>query len=233
MSLEAQSITKEYKRKGKKSSFFALKNTDLVLADGELTVLKGRSGSGKSTLLNIFAGLSKPTSGKILLDGTDIYSLGDGPLSVLRNTLIGVIPQEHFAIHTLSVLQNVCLPSVLFHKVEDVESRGLELLKLLGISELAGSSPSELSGGELRRMSAARALINNPRVILADEPTGDLDDENTELIFELLRKKACEGASVLVVTHENDAEKYADRSLKVQNGTLEYIPVQEEKEAII
>ncbi len=225
MGLEARGITKEYTRKGKNSSFLALKNTDLVIADGELTVLKGRSGSGKSTLLNIFAGLSKPTRGKIFLDGTDIYSLGDSPLSVLRNTLIGVIPQEHFAIHTLTVLQNVCLPSVLFHKDTDVKSRGLELLKRLGISELAESSPSELSGGELRRMSVARALINDPKVILADEPTGDLDDENTELIFEVLRQKAQEGASVLVVTHENDAERYADRSFKIQDGNLSALPI--------
>lgn len=131
-----------------------------------------------------------------------------GGLSALRNALIGVIPQDHFAIHTLTVLQNVCLPAVLFDKDSDVKSRAMELLKLLGISELAGSAPSELSGGELRRMSVARALINDPKVILADEPTGDLDDENTELIFEVLRKKAREGASVLAVTHENEAEKY-------------------------
>ena len=191
----------------------AIDNVSFSVEKGEFLAIIGASGSGKSTLLHLIGGVDRPTSGSVYIDGTDIYSLGDGPLSVLRNTLIGVIPQEHFAIHTLSVLQNVCLPSVLFHKDGDVESRGFELLKLLGISELAGSSPSELSGGELRRMSAARALINNPRVILADEPTGDLDDENTELIFELLRKKAREGASVLVVTHENDAEKYADRSL--------------------
>lgn len=220
MSLEALAVTKQYTRKGKSGRFFALQNTDLVLKEGELTVLKGRSGSGKSTLLNIFAGLSRPTSGKVILDGTDIFSLGDNSLSGLRNTLIGVIPQEHFAIHTLNVLQNVCLPSTLFYKDTEVWNRGLELLNQLGIADLAGASPSELSGGELRRMSVARALINDPKVILADEPTGDLDDENTELLFSVLKQKAREGASVLVVTHENDAEKYADRSLKIQNGVL-------------
>ncbi len=209
MEIKAQNISKEFKR-NKGSSFFAIDPTNAELKKGKLTILKGRSGSGKSTLINILSGLITPTTGKVLIGGTDIYALNDNELSDFRNRHIGIVPQGQTALYTLNVLQNVCLPNTLSVKDGNITEYALELLSMLEIEKLALSAVSELSGGELRRVSAARALINRPDVIFADEPTGDLDDENTKRIFELFRQKADEGAAVLIATHEQCAENYAD-----------------------
>ena len=221
MALKAQGISKRFTRSGG-GSFFAVKETDLELRPGELTVLMGRSGSGKSTLLNMLAGLSKPTAGRIFLEETDLYSLNDKELSKLRNRQIGVIPQGQTALHSLTVRQNMCLPGTMFNKENTVNEYADELLELLGIGLLGDSMPAELSGGELRRMSIARALINRPKLILADEPTGDLDDENTAIVFYALKQKAREGAAVLVVTHETGAESYADIMWRMNGGVLSF-----------
>jgi len=221
MILKAEQVSKRYFRKtGEANHFFAVKGASLELKPGAVTVLMGRSGSGKTTLLHMLSGLLKPTEGKILLDGTDIYSLDDEALSKLRNEKIGVVPQGKSALETLTVMENILLPVSLYGKASNVQAAEAWLEKL-GIASLRDVMPGELSGGELRRMAVARALIGSPDALLADEPTGDLDDENTKLVLSVLREAADMGAAVLIVTHENEALSYADQAYRMQNGLLE------------
>lgn len=223
MSLRAENIEKSFIRAGKGTNIFtAVKSLSLTLEKGKVTVLMGRSGSGKTTLLNMLSGLLTPTKGKVLLDDEDIYSLDDKRLSALRNYCFGVIPQGQTALHSLTVLENILLPYTLYGDEPD-EEYARRLMEELDISPLADVRPAELSGGELRRMSLARAVIRRPDVIFADEPTGDLDDENTRRVFDFLKRLAGEGAAVFIVTHENEAKTYADVLYKMDGGTLEEI----------
>ena len=218
--LEARGACKRFFRKGRESAnyFDAVAPTDVQLSAGELVVLKGRSGSGKSTLLNMMAGLLEPSEGSVLLDGQDLYALDDASLSRLRNERIGVIPQGQTALHGLSAVQNVMLPYLMYRDGESCEDRAMQLLEDLGIRQLADSYPAELSGGELRRVCVARSLMCAPAVVLADEPTGNLDDESAQSVLEMLRGVADDGAAVLVVTHEQAAESFADRILRMDAG---------------
>lgn len=160
----------------------------------------------------------------MLAGETDLYALSDEERSAFRNRHIGVIPQGRTALRSLTVLENVLLPSRLYvQKSENVleyRDRALALLEKLSIGHLKDAWPNELSGGELRRLSIARALIMSPDILLADEPTGDLDDENTGSVLKLLREKADGGTAVLLVTHEQSAAAYADRVLTMQEGRL-------------
>lgn len=223
--LQADAVTKSYVR-GKSAGcrFDAVKDANLVLEAGKLTEIIGHSGSGKTTLLNMAAGLLTPTSGKILLDGTDLYRLSDKELSRLRNEKIGVVPQGQTALSVLTVLENVLLPYSLYRK--DVPAytvrEAKELLSSVGLEKLTDSMPSELSGGELRRMSIVRAMIMKPQVLMADEPTGDLDKENTAIVLKMLRDAADQGTAVLLVTHEADAGKYADQICQMEDGKLSW-----------
>ncbi len=222
MVLRAEGVSRRFLRQSGQSNFFyALKPTDLTLPPASLTEITGRSGSGKSTLLNILAGLLTPTEGRVLLDDTDLYALEDGPRSRLRNRAVGVIPQGQTGLHSLTVLENVLLPCLLYGERDAAtEERGRALLEQVGIAHLAEARPGELSGGELRRLSIARALIREPGVLLADEPTGDLDDENTKTVLQLLRRAADGGMAVLLVTHEKEAAAYADRLYRMNDGVL-------------
>ena len=222
--LEACGACKKFFRKGRESARFfdAVAPTDLQLAAGEVVVLGGRSGSGKSTLLNMMAGLLVPSEGKVTFDGQDLYELDDAALSRLRNEHIGVIPQGQTALYSLSVVQNLTLPYLMYRDDDGCEDRALELLDKLGIRQLADCYPAELSGGELRRVCVARALMCAPDVLLADEPTGNLDDASTKDVLEMLRAIADGGAAVLVVTHEQLARTYADRVLHMDAGVVEF-----------
>ena len=220
MNLRTENVTRQYFRQGKGTNVFtALTETSLTLEAGTFTEVTGRSGSGKSTLLNICAGLLTPTTGKVFLDETDLYALEDAPRSALRNEQIGMIPQGQTALKSLTVLENVLLPCDMYG-ISGQEERAKELLSRVGIEELSGVYPSELSGGELRRLSIARALVRDPGIILADEPTGDLDDENTRIVLSLLRSLADEGKAVLLVTHETEAAAYADVIYRMEKGQL-------------
>ena len=222
MKLKAEKITKEFIRESKGTNrFTAVSETDLELSEGNVTVLSGRSGSGKTTILNILSGLLQPSSGKVLLDGEDIYSLPDKKLSRLRNQSFGVIPQGQTAIHSLTVRENILLPLMLYgDDLSEASVYADELMEKLGISQLRNVRPAELSGGEIRRMAIARAVIRRPAFLFADEPTGDLDDENTKTVFEFLRQTAADGASVLIISHEDIASEYADRHLTMSSGVL-------------
>mgnify|MGYP002624743060 CR=1 FL=1 len=223
MSLKAEQISKRYFRKsGEANHFFAVRNVSLELKPGCVTVLMGRSGSGKTTLLHMLSGLLTPTEGKVWLDETDLYQLSDDDLSRLRNEKIGVIPQGKSALDALTVWENILLPLNLRGSKKETDAADV-WLERLGIAHLRNAMPAELSGGELRRMAIARALAGTPDILLADEPTGDLDDENTQLILKLLREEANRGAAVLIVTHESGALAYADNSYRMNEGILESI----------
>ena len=220
MVLKAEQISKQYFRKtGGANYFYAVKPVSLMLEPGTITVLCGRSGSGKTTLLHMLAGLLKPTQGKIWLDDTELYSLSDRELSKLRNRFIGIVPQSRSVLDTLTVMENILLPATIY---ETAMQRDLaeEWIETLNIHHLKDVRAAELSGGELRRTAIARTLCMQPPVILADEPTGDLDDENTDLVFRCFRKAAEENAAVLIVSHETDALKFADHAFRMDGGVV-------------
>lgn len=249
MELKATKITRQYRRQGKGTNYFtAVQETNLLLSSGKLVEIEGRSGSGKSTILNMMAGILAPTTGKIELDGQDLYAMSDRELSMVRNRRIGMIPQGQTGLRALTVLENVLLPTMLYPQElsrsagnkkgsagssdteekgtgneRDLTARVLSLLEQVGIAHLKDAGPDELSGGELRRLAIARALIMDPGIILADEPTADLDDENTRAVLSLLRKCADEGRAVLLVTHEREAAEYADQVFRMNEGVLERV----------
>ena len=227
MMLRAETISKQYFRKtGEANYFYEVKPLSLTLSPGTVTVLCGRSGSGKTTLLHMLSGLLTPTEGKVFLDDTDLYSLSDRELSQVRNRSIGVIPQGRSVIETLSVIENILLPGGLYQR-EDRREAAFSWMDTLEIHHLEHAKPSELSGGELRRVAIARTMTGNPEIILADEPTGDLDDENTERVFKLFRAAAEKGAAVFIVTHEMDAMQIADKAYRMDGGEMKELPLPE------
>jgi putative ABC transport system ATP-binding protein len=216
--LELNGLTKEYRRGGR--AFNAVNGVSLSVEPGEFISIIGRSGSGKTTLLNMSAGLLRPTGGTVLFEGHDIHRLNDKELSFLRNEKIGYVPQGQSLLSNFTVFDNLCIPWFLFSREGDVEGRAFVLLEKVGISHLAASYPKELSGGEMRRVSIARSLINEPRLLIADEPTGDLDAQTTAEIMELFSRIAREGTAVLIVTHELDTLNYGNKTYSMDGGNL-------------
>ncbi len=217
----ARDVSKDFLRTGSSTSVFtAVRPLNLELEPGLILEITGRSGSGKTTLLNMLAGLLTPTAGGVFLGETDLYALDEEARARLRNEKIGFIPQGHTALRSLTVLENVLLPSVLYTKGKLPEDRAKEYLTRVGLAPLMEEKPDALSGGELRRMALVRALIMMPQIILADEPTAGLDMENTRETLALLREVADHGAAVLLVTHEDEAAGYADRVYIMENGAL-------------
>ena len=219
--LRAENLSMRFFRKtGQANHFYAVKDVSIGLHPGAVTLLAGRSGSGKTTLLHMLAGLLTPDAGKVWLDDIDLYAMDDASLSKLRGECIGMIPQGRSAIETLTVLENILLPRQLFGEAGDVRIAE-RWLNALGIAHLMNAQPAELSGGELRRMAIARALASSAPVILADEPTGDLDDENTAIVLDLLHdaaKKA--GRAVLLVSHDGEAARIADSLYRMDGGAI-------------
>ena len=224
MELRAEKISRDFLRYSVKDGYFtAVAQTDFTLAAGTLTAVMGRSGSGKSTLLHILGGLMKPVTGRVLLDETDIYALSEAERDALRRCHIGIAPQRLMSLAALTVRENILLPALLTGEAERFAPRADELMERLGIRKLASVTPSELSGGEQRRVTIARALVMQPEILLADEPTGDLDEENTRSVLRLLRETADAGTAVLLVTHEREAEAYADAAYTMTAGKLDKI----------
>ena len=218
MTVTAELISKRYKPRKGGREINVINESGITVKGGELAVISERSGSGKTTLLSVLAGLVRPESGSVHYDNDDIFSMNDAKLSRYRNKSIGYIPQGHGALSALTVLENLILPAALDGRNE--QQRAEQLLERLGLSELKNQYPRELSGGELRRLAIARALINSPAVILADEPTNDLDDENTGVVLQLLKEQAQQGAAVVIVSHEQAAASYADTTYKMESGRL-------------
>jgi putative ABC transport system ATP-binding protein len=215
---ELRELTKEYRRGGR--SFNAVNHASLSVAPGDFISIIGRSGSGKSTLLNMSAGLIKPTQGTVFFDSKDIYQLNDKEISLFRNEKIGYVPQGQSLLSNFTVFENVCLPWFLFKREGDAEGMAFILLEKVGISHLAASYPKELSGGETRRVAIARSLMNNPPLLIADEPTSDLDAETTVEIMKLLSAIALEGTAVIIVTHELDTLSYGNKTYTMNDGNL-------------
>ncbi|MBL7100676.1 MAG: ABC transporter ATP-binding protein [Nanoarchaeota archaeon] len=199
----------------------ALQGVHLDVKKGEFLVILGPSGSGKSTLLNMIGSLDLPTKGKIFLDGRNIANLPESDLAQLRGKKIGFVFQVFNLIPSLSALENVSLP-MMFQGVsrdERIKKAGY-LLKKVNLGERITHLPSELSGGERQRVAIARALVNNPEVILADEPTGNLDSKSGQEIVEMLRQFNKEGKTVIMITHERSLTKYADRICLLKDGQI-------------
>jgi ABC-type lipoprotein export system ATPase subunit len=205
----------------------ALDEVSVSIEKGDFVLIIGRSGSGKSTLLSVMGGLTRPTKGRIDFDGQDLWKMSDDQLSRLRSHDIGFVFQFPGLLPTLTALENVVLPSMFCDTAADVSARARELLTSLGLKDKFGSFPHQLSGGELKRVSIARALINNPRVILADEPTGDLDAETEQEIMEEFRKVNREGKIIVMVTHNPDLAVYATKVLRMAHGTIGRAKIEE------
>ena len=284
--LELVDLTCQFVRRG--TPFDAVSHVDLTIDAGEFVAIVGRSGNGKSTLINMVAGLVRPSSGTVRVDGREVTELSDKELSLLRNRTIGFVTQSQTLLGNLTVLDNVILPATMFpdalpfmeaenkddaaaqkqnntaETVPGIESvadenstesstepdpfmpdviapiadadgkpsnsaasqpdlfteRAKHLLTQLGVADLADSYPRELSGGEMRRVSIARALMNQPKLLIADEPTGDLDQESTDIVMQLLRSQADNGTAILMVTHDPDALEYADKVYRMDAGVL-------------
>ena len=217
--LEIKNISKSYNRQGK--DFFAVKDVNLNISDEDFIHIIGRSGSGKSTFLNIVAGLLSADKGSLSLDGTNYMELSDEEKSEFRNKNIGFIPQSPALLSYLNVLENIRLPYDMYEKEGDSEGKARYFLNELGLEHLAKSYPKELSGGELRRIIIARALMTEPKILIADEPTSDLDIEATKEVMDLLKKINEKGTTVLVVTHELDTLKYGKKVYTMSEGILE------------
>lgn len=218
MVLEVKNLCKEYMRGSQ--PFYAVDHVDFSMDKGDFVSIIGRSGSGKSTMLNLIAGLLDPTEGTVTISGKCLTGLNDEELSAVRNTILGYVPQGQTVLSNLTVLDNVRLPFY-FSKREGTSSeRAKELLELVGIGHLAESLPKELSGGELRRVSIARALMCSHELLVLDEPTGDLDPETTTEIMSLLQDIAKQGTAVLMVTHELDTTGYGNRTYVMERGRL-------------
>lgn len=289
--LELVDLTRQFVRRG--TPFDAVSHVDLTIDAGEFVAIVGRSGNGKSTLINMIAGLVRPSSGTVHVDGREVTELSDKELSLLRNRTIGFVTQSQTLLGNLTVLDNVILPATMFpdalpfmeaenkddaaaqkqNNMAETEpcieseadngsasdenstesstepdpfmpdviapitgtdqslysalgqpdvltERAKHLLTQLGVADLADSYPRELSGGEMRRVSIARALMNQPKLLIADEPTGDLDQESTDIVMQLLRSQADNGTAILMVTHDPDALEYADKVYRMDAGVL-------------
>ncbi len=200
-----------------------LRGVDITIDAGEFVALVGPSGSGKSTLLYLLGGLDHPDAGSVEIDGEDLATVGDDDLAKLRNRLIGFVYQFHFLLPEFSALENVLMPLWARGGGRSREDRawGTELLGRVGIAEKAGKLPRELSGGEQQRVAVARSLVNRPRLLLADEPTGNLDSVNAKAVYELFRELNSDfGQTILVVTHDTDWAARSDRVLRLLDGRL-------------
>lgn len=218
--ITVQGVSKHYKLG--KQTVDALRDVTLSVRKGEFVAITGASGSGKSTLLQIIGCLDKPTSGKIIVESKEATNLGDNALSELRQNAIGFIFQSFYLQPFLRLNDNLAVPAMFTkEKKKDIDSRVEQLLRQVGLSERAKHFPKELSGGQIQRAAIARALVNNPRIILADEPTGNLDSANSKSIIDLFRAIRDKlGTTIIVVTHNADIARQADRVIELKDGAI-------------
>ena len=216
--IEIQGIGKDYQ--SGEATVEAIKQMDFFIDDGEFVSIMGQSGSGKSTLLSILGGLNHPTRGRILLDSLDIYKLTSEQRADLRSEYIGVIFQSFQLIPYLTVLENVKLPmAITGNKARKQDKMARDVLARVGLANKADRLPDQLSGGEQERVAIARAIVNRPPILLADEPTGSLDSKTADEIMNLLTELNHEGQTIIMVTHNPEACKYASRTIMVKDGS--------------
>ena len=203
----------------------ALRGVDLSVDRGQFLAVVGPSGSGKSTLFHILGGLTPPTEGKVVIDGKDLSHMSDGERTALRRTSVGFVFQKYNLLPTLSVADNIEVARDIAGKRVDSDPQFDEILKVLGIEGKLDRKPRQLSGGEQQRVAIARSIVNHPAILLADEPTGNLDTENSNLVLTLLRdlnKRI--GQTILMITHNPEAAAFADRVVQMRDGQLHAVP---------
>lgn len=219
--LDIKNVSKVYDTAAGK--VIALKNISFSVPEGQFVSIVGPSGSGKSTLLNMIGALDKPTRGTVMIDGIEIFSLNDDSIANIRNNKIGFVFQSFNLINRSTVQKNIELPSIISGMDSDLrKTRSFKILKILGILEKAKHKPSNLSGGQQQRVAIGRALMNNPKIILADEPTGNLDTKTGEDIFQLLQNLSKKSRrTIVMITHNEVLAKRTDRSIYMKDGVLE------------
>ena len=210
--LEVKNVSKIY------GDLHALKDVSFTIRKGEWVAIMGSSGSGKSTIMNIIGCMDKPTMGEVILDGQDITKESQTSLTKIRREKIGLIFQQFHLIPYLTALENVMVAQY-YHSIPD-EQEALQALERVGLKDRAKHLPSQLSGGEQQRVCIARALINSPEIILADEPTGNLDEVNEKIVIEILKQLHKEGATIVVVTHDLDVGNVAERKIILEYGKI-------------
>ena len=216
--LRVENLTKIY-GKGE-NEVIALDNVSFSVNKGEFVAIVGASGSGKSTLLHLMGGVDRPTSGKVFIDDKDIYSFNDDKLAIFRRRQVGLIYQFYNLIPILNVEENITLPLALDNRKVDQEVLN-DLLKRLGLENRRNHLPNQLSGGQQQRTSIGRALITNPSIILADEPTGNLDSKASDEIVEILKKSNKElNQTIIMITHNMEIAKECDRIIKIEDGKI-------------
>ena len=218
MLLKTKSLSKSFARG--RNSFFAVKNVDFSISASDFVFIVGRSGSGKTTFLNLISGILDPTQGQVFFEDEDILSMSDTAKSFYRNESIGFVPQSLAYLPNLSVFDNVRVPFFLFNRDGDSEGRALSLLELMDIAHLKNEMPQNLSGGEIKRMLIARALMNSPKLLIADEPTANLDKETSETVMNLVKSVNKLGTAVLIVTHDSEILDEDSTIYKMDAGEL-------------
>lgn len=219
--LKLENVEKKYS--GGVEELHIINDLTFSVEEGEFISILGRSGSGKSTLLNIMGLLDKVDGGKIFIDGQEVDRLSEEERDRIKNQMIGFVFQFHYLLPEFTALENVMLPALLnnFSKRAEVEKKAKELLDRVGLSARENHKPSQLSGGEKQRVAIARALINSPKILLADEPTGNLDEETSEMIFKILKDiNKNEKQTIIVVTHSKDLAEISDKQLYLRKGIL-------------
>jgi lipoprotein-releasing system ATP-binding protein lolD len=218
MLLQTKQLCRTFTRSG--SDFFAVRSVDFSIDASDFVFIVGRSGSGKTTLLNLISGILEPTSGTVLFEHKDITMMSDTEKSAYRNESIGFVPQSLGALPNLSVLDNVRVPFFLFDRDGDTVGRALSLLELMGIAHLKDEMPSNLSGGEAKRMLIARALMNDPKLLIADEPTANLDAETAAGVMQTIKDIHKLGTAVLIVTHDSSILDARCTTYRMDSGAL-------------
>lgn len=220
MSIALSNVTKVYKLGGETVN--ALAGLTLSISPGEFTAIMGPSGSGKSTLMNILGCLDRPTSGSYMLDGQEVATLNDDELAITRNKKIGFVFQSFNLLPRMSTLENVALPMV-YAGVEKKErlARATQVLAMVGLQERMNHQPNELSGGQRQRVAIARSLVNDPTIIMADEPTGNLDTKSGDEVMAIFSELNAQGRTIILVTHEPEIAEYAGRTVYVRDGRIE------------
>ncbi len=221
--IELKDVTKIYHTIA--GDFSALNGIDLSINSGEFVAIVGQSGSGKTTLINVLTGIDRPTSGEVNIAGTPVHELDEGQLAVWRGATLGIVFQFFQLLPTLTVFENVRLPMDFCNHYTPNErnERAMQLLELVGIAEFAHQLPSQLSGGQQQSAAIARSLANDPQIVVTDEPTGNLDTQTAEQVFDLLIKLAEAGKTVLMVTHDDDLASRAGRVITLKDGEISSI----------
>jgi putative ABC transport system ATP-binding protein len=225
--IQLNNVVKEYETPAGK--FVALRQIDLRIDRGEFVAVVGKSGSGKSTLINMITGIDRPTTGEIIVNGTAIHKLEEGPMAVWRGKTIGVIFQFFQLLPMLTCVENVMLPMDFcnMYKSSERRARALHLLDQVEMVDQADKLPSEVSGGQQQRVAIARALANDPPLLVADEPTGNLDSKTADSVFQLFKRQVDQGKTIVMVTHDSELAKQVSRTITIADGAIVHTPTSE------